>query len=65
VWLALWEVGETRVQGVGVITGGVLAFGYAVNGSPGVAAYDVQADGTLRGAWSVGAGIGTEVLTPR
>lgn len=64
-WFAVWQVGETRIQGVGVINGGVLTFGYAVNGNPGVAAYAVDADGKLRGIWTVGGGMGTEILTPR
>ena len=43
----------------------MLAVSFVVEGRPGVAAYEVEADGRLRGAWSTGGGMGTEVLTPR
>lgn len=64
-WLAAWQVGSVRVVGLGIIQGGVLAVSFVVDGRPGIAAYEVQPDGKLRGTWSTGGGLGTEVLTPR
>lgn len=64
-WLAAWQVGGVRVVGLGVIQGGVLAVAFAVDGRPGVAAFEVEPDGKLRGSWTTGGGIGTETLTPR
>jgi hypothetical protein len=48
-----------------LIQGGVLAVSFVVDGRPGIATYEVEADGRLRGTWSTGGGMGTEVLTPR
>lgn len=64
-WYATWQVGEARLTGLGLIQGGVLAVSFIVDGRPGVATYEVEADGRLRGAWSTGGGMGTELLTPR
>jgi hypothetical protein len=64
-WLMQWQVGNTRLIGVGLAHAGVLAIAFQVNGNPGVAAYDVDAAGRLRGTWTTGAGLGSELLTPR
>ena len=64
-WYAAWQVGDVRLLGLGLIQGGVLAVSFIVDGRPGIATYEVEADGRLRGTWSTGGGIGTEVLTPR
>ncbi len=64
-WIASWQVGEVRLVGLGLIQGGVLAISFVVEGRPGVAAYEVEADGRLRGSWTTGGGLGTEILTPR
>lgn len=64
-WYVTWQVGDARLLGLGLIQGGVLAVSFVLDGRPGVAAYEVEADGRLRGAWSTGGGMGTEVLTPR
>ena len=64
-WYATWQVGDVRLVGLGLIQGGVLAVSFVVEGRPGVAAYEVEPDGRLRGAWSTGGGMGTEMLTPR
>ena len=64
-WYATWQVGDVRLLGLGLIQGGVLAVSFVVDGRPGVAVYEVEADGRLRGTWSTGGGMGTEVLTPR
>jgi hypothetical protein len=64
-WYVTWQVGDVRLVGLGLIQGGVLAVSFVVEGRPGVAAYEVEADGRLRGVWSTGGGMGTEMLTPR
>lgn len=64
-WYASWLVDGVRIPGLALVQGGVLSVAYVVQGRPGIAAYEVQADGTLRGSWTVGGGIGTEELTPR
>ena len=64
-WYATWRVGDVQLTGLGLIHGGVLAVSFVVDGRPGIATYEVDADGRLRGAWSTGGGMGTEVLTPR
>jgi hypothetical protein len=64
-WLVAWRIGDLFVQGVGIIQSGVLAIGYASNNQVGVATYEVQPDGKLSGFWSIGAGIGSETLTPQ
>ncbi|MBV1799638.1 hypothetical protein [Siccirubricoccus sp. G192] len=63
-WLATWQVADVRLVGLGLIQGGVLAVSFVVNGRPGIAAYEVEADGSLRGSWTTGGGLGTEILKP-
>lgn len=64
-WLIIWQVGNTRLGGIGLIHQGVLAVAFEVNDNPGVAAYHVAPDGRLEGTWTTGAGFGSETLTPR
>ena len=64
-WVAAWQVGNVRIVGIGVIQAGVLAVSFVTEGRPGVAAFEVEPDGKLRGSWTTGAGIGTEMLTPK
>jgi hypothetical protein len=64
-WLVAWQIGGSVVQGVGIVQGGVLAVGYGVGNQVGVATYEVQADGKLSGYWTIGDGVGSEVLTPQ
>ena len=64
-WMVAWRIGDLGVQGVGIIQSGVLAVGYSTNGQVGIATFEVQQDGRLAGYWSVGAGVGSEVLTPQ
>jgi len=64
-WIVTWLVGQEQVMGLGIIQGGVLAVSFSVNGRPGIAVYEVERDGTLRGTWNTGGGLGTEKLTPQ
>jgi hypothetical protein len=63
-WMVAWQIGGGIVQGVGIVQGGVFAVGYGINGQLGIATYEVQADGKLSGFWTIGAGVGSETLTP-
>jgi hypothetical protein len=64
-WVARWQVGDEQVIGLGLIQGGVLAVSFVINGRPGIAVFEVEPDGRLRGSWTSGGGMGTERLTPR
>lgn len=64
-WLVTWQVDDVRMVGLGLIQSGVLSVSFVVDGRPGVAVYEVQPDGKLRGVWTTGGGLGTEMLTPR
>jgi hypothetical protein len=64
-WVARWQVGDEQVIGLGLIQGGVLAVSFVIDGRPGIAVFDVEPDGRLRGSWTTGGGMGTEKLTPR
>jgi hypothetical protein len=64
-WVGNWRVANENIMGLGLIQGGVLAVSFVVNGRPGVAVFEVEADGKLRGSWTTGGGMGTEMLTPK
>ena len=64
-WVANWRVGNEQIQGLGLIQSGVLAVSFVVSGRPGVAVFEVEQDGKLRGSWTTGGGMGTEMLTPK
>lgn len=63
-WLVRWRVGSAQIIGLGLIQSGVLAVSFSADDRPGIAVYGVEADGTLRGTWTSGGGLGTETLTP-
>ena len=64
-WVANWRVANENIMGLGLIQAGVLAVSFVVNGRPGVAVFEVEPDGRLRGTWTSGGGLGTEMLTPK
>ena len=64
-WIARWSVGNAQILGLGLIQSGLLALSFTVEGRPGIAIYSVENDGSLRGTWSSGGGLGTETLTAR
>jgi hypothetical protein len=64
-WVANWRVANENIMGLGLIQAGVLAVSFVVNGRPGVAVFEVEPDGKLRGTWTSGGGLGTEMLTPK
>ncbi|MBL6455689.1 hypothetical protein JMJ55_10165 [Belnapia sp. T6] len=63
-WIGRWLVGNAQILGLGLIQSGMLALGFSADGRPGVAIYGVEPDGSLRGSWTSGGGMGTEVLKP-
>jgi hypothetical protein len=64
-WVGNWRVASENIMGLGLIQAGVLAVSFVVNGRPGVAVFEVEPDGRLRGSWTTGGGMGTEMLTPK
>ena len=64
-WIANWRVGSEQIVGLGLINAGVLAVSFVVNNRPGVSVFEVMPDGKLRGSWTSGGGMGTEMLTPK
>ncbi|HYC64900.1 MAG TPA: hypothetical protein VEC14_09230 [Reyranellaceae bacterium] len=59
-----WHTGSAPVTGVCVVQGRAFSAGYQLHGS-GVALYELQPDGSLRGVWAGTRGGGTETLYPR
>jgi hypothetical protein len=67
VFLVIWQIGQTRYQGTGLLHGNTFAVTYASQGRPALALYDIQADGSLTGTWTeFGSQESfTETLTPK
>lgn len=66
-WAVLWQVGNDRIEGVGMSSGSTLAVTYRAGNTQGFAIYEILPNGTLTGQWTLvgSSGIGTETLTPR
>jgi len=66
-WQVVWQIGEARVEGYAMSAGPSFAIGFTVADRPGIAVYQVGADGGMTGQWTIvgSSGIGTESLTPR
>lgn len=64
-WLVVWRVGGAQLAGLGLVQAGVLAVSFVIEGRPGIVVYEVEPNGRLRGVWTTGGGLGTEMLTPR
>lgn len=67
VFLVVWQIGETRHQGTGLLRGDKFAVTFVSQGRPALALYDIQPDGTLSGVWTEFASKSafTETLTPK
>ena len=67
-WRITWRIANDTGQGFGLVLPDrrTLAIGYVFGGQTGAIAYSIEADGSLRGIWTMGpgGGVGTEVLTP-
>ncbi len=58
-----WQVGTTW-NGVCLVATGAVGAVYRSGNASGLAVYDLQPDGSLRGVWTLGEKTGTEILTP-
>lgn len=67
-WQVTWRIGSDTGQGHGLVLPDrrTLAVGYVFGGQTGAIAYAIEADGSLRGLWTMGpdGGVGIEVLIP-
>jgi hypothetical protein len=61
-----WRTGSTASQGFCMLANKAFAAAYKLNDSVGLVVYELQADGSLKGVWTIAdkAGAGTETLTP-
>jgi hypothetical protein len=60
-----WQTGSTST-GICMLAGRAFAASYVLNGKVGLVVYELQADGSLKGVWTMAdqPGAGTEILTP-
>lgn len=65
-WRVAWQLNDVRYEGLGMSSGPAFAVGFTIGERPGVAIYQVAADGGLSGQWTMigSSAIGTETLTP-
>src|SRR5262249_14012262 len=61
-----WVTGSTTSQGICMRSGSVFAASYRLGNSVGLVIYELKADGSLEGTWTIAdkSGIGSETLTP-
>ena len=61
-----WQTGGSNSAGTCLLTGNAFGASYQLGDAPGLAVYQLQPDGTLKGQWTtIGApGIGSETLSP-
>ncbi len=61
-----WQTGGSNSTGACLLTGNSFGAAYQLGDAPGLAVYELQPDGTLKGQWTtIGApGIGSETLSP-
>ncbi len=61
-----WETGGTSSDGFCMLANGSFAAAYKLGNSVGLVLYELQANGTLTGYWTIAdkPGAGTETLTP-
>jgi hypothetical protein len=61
-----WQTGGSSSAGNCLLTGNAFGAAYQLGDTPGLAVYQVQPDGTLKGQWTtIGApGVGSETLSP-
>lgn len=66
-WRIIWGVAGERIEGIGMSSGNVLAVMYQLGQRTGMGIFNINADGSMAGQWTVlgSSGIGTETLTPR
>ena len=61
-----WKIGSDTWRGICMRSGSVFAASYRLGNAVGLVIYDIQADGSLQGSWTIAeqSGVGTETLTP-
>jgi hypothetical protein len=61
-----WQTGGSSSAGTCLLTGNAFGASYQLGDAPGLAVYELQPDGTLKGQWTTigAAGIGSETLSP-
>ena len=61
-----WQTGGSSSAGNCLLTGNAFGAAYQLGDTPGLAVYQVQPDGTLKGQWTtIGApSVGSETLSP-
>ena len=66
-WRVIWSVEGERIEGIGMSSGNVMAVMYQLGQRTGMGIFNIEANGTMIGQWTVlgSSGIGTETLTPR
>jgi hypothetical protein len=63
----VWHTGSTTSSGICMRNGASFAAGYVLGESVGLVVYEMMADGSLKGAWTIAEeeGVGYETLTPQ
>ena len=66
-WKVVWQIGQAQMEGYGMSAGPVFSVGFTVGDRPGIGIYQVLADGSMTGQWTMvgSSSIGTENLRPR
>jgi len=61
-----WVTGSTTSRGICMRNGGSFAASYRLGNSVGLVVYEINADGSMEGTWTIAdkSGYGTERLTP-
>jgi|SRR5580704_3821498 hypothetical protein len=61
-----WQTGGSSSAGTCLLTGNAFGAAYQLGDSPGLAVYQLQPDGTLKGQWTTigSSGVGSETLSP-
>jgi hypothetical protein len=61
-----WQIGRDTWRGICMRSGSVFAASYRLGNAIGLIIYEINADGTLEGTWTIAekSGVGTETLTP-
>jgi hypothetical protein len=62
-----WRTGSTNSSGICMLANRSFAASYRLGSDSGMAIYELHADGSLHGWWTIVGreGVGTETLTPR
>ena len=62
-----WMTGDTSSTGICMRNQNAFSAGYVLGDAVGLVIYEVMADGTLNGIWTIAGqpGTGTEILTPQ